>query len=497
MTTAAVRKNLAEKLMRILSQEKETALIQVNKGRSRPQLLVLKDLNFINYTIRGLLKTNGLPTSQKEFQLTNSKGKFTELHNSKLEEARKIAKRRQDTYVKTNKSVKKGTTGIRNTPAGYYLAMERPQDWSLVESGEAFVVTSFGALRNLKKEIVQLFFDETHKNYRAILEGVDRGHGGLDSSRKTGLAKSAVETASSLSVAQEEIRKRGVDPAAFEADFFEHVESAIADETDLNIKAGLESQLQIIKDIYIDYEKVVTKSGKVRVKYIPIIEFQAGSENSGSDAAIEKRAKEIVGEFFEKINNPGIASLEGSATTEEQVFASVIQKFTVGLKNADIEIILDKKVDPRKVKSNVKGSSGKVKNTKKTQATVKTVKAVAYTGKARKSKRTKAQGDSPIRLMALINAKLPQTVAGNMGEPRLVNRTGRFAGSARVTNITATPQGYPSIGYSYETNPYGVFEKSSGTRFASADRDPRTLIDASIREIATQLIAGRFYTRRI
>ena len=77
MTTAAVRKNLAEKLMRILSQEKETALIQVNKGRSRPQLLVLKDLNFINHTIRGLLKTNGLPTSQKEFQLTNSKGKLT------------------------------------------------------------------------------------------------------------------------------------------------------------------------------------------------------------------------------------------------------------------------------------------------------------------------------------------------------------------------------------------------------------------------------------
>jgi len=38
-------------------------------------------------------------------------------------------------------------------------------------------------------------------------------------------------------------------------------------------------------------------------------------------------------------------------------------------------------------------------------------------------------------------------------------------------------------------NPYQVFEKDS-------QRDPRTLIDKSIREIATGLIQQRFYTRR-
>tara|TARA_A100000164_G_C21886155_1_gene762867 strand:+ start:42 stop:1535 length:1494 start_codon:yes stop_codon:yes gene_type:complete len=104
---------------------------------------------------------------------------------------------------------------------------------------------------------------------------------------------------------------------------------------------------------------------------------------------------------------------------------------------------------------------------------------------------------SPTRLMALINAKLPQTVASNMGEPRLENRTGRFAASPRVVDVQQTPQGFPSIGYTYEKNPYSVFERTSGTRFADANRDPRDLIELSIREIAQQLTIGRFYTRRV
>ena len=107
-------------------------------------------------------------------------------------------------------------------------------------------------------------------------------------------------------------------------------------------------------------------------------------------------------------------------------------------------------------------------------------------------------GEKPfINLMALINQKLPQTVAKNMGEPRLVNRTGRFASSARVTDITSTKQGFPSIGYTYEKNPYSVFERTSGTRFASVERDPRDLIEGSVREIASQMLVGRFYTRRV
>ena len=84
-----------------------------------------------------------------------------------------------------------------------------------------------------------------------------------------------------------------------------------------------------------------------------------------------------------------------------------------------------------------------------------------------------------------------------MGAPRLENRTGTFASSVRVTEVQKTPQGFASIGYTYQKDPYSVFENTSGTRFASAERDPRDLINLSIREIAQQMAIGRFYTRRV
>jgi len=100
-------------------------------------------------------------------------------------------------------------------------------------------------------------------------------------------------------------------------------------------------------------------------------------------------------------------------------------------------------------------------------------------------------------LIGIINSRLQDTVAKNMREPRLVNRSGRFVGSVRVTDINETKEGFPSIGYTYAKQPYQVYERTSGTRFASADRDPRALIDMSIREIAAQFALGRIFTRRV
>ena len=79
----------------------------------------------------------------------------------------------------------------------------------------------------------------------------------------------------------------------------------------------------------------------------------------------------------------------------------------------------------------------------------------------------------------------------------LENQTGRLAQSAKVTDIQTTREGFPSIGYTYQKQPYSVFESTSGSRFSSVERDPRRLIEGSIREIAAELAIGRFYTRRI
>ena len=100
--------------------------------------------------------------------------------------------------------------------------------------------------------------------------------------------------------------------------------------------------------------------------------------------------------------------------------------------------------------------------------------------------------------MAMINKKLPQTVQKNMGPPGLVNSSGRFASSVRLQDVNTTKQGHPSFGYTYAKNPYQVFEVGEGsTPWATPERDPRKLIDRSIREVAAELAIGRFYTRRL
>jgi len=128
----------------------------------------------------------------------------------------------------------------------------------------------------------------------------------------------------------------------------------------------------------------------------------------------------------------------------------------------------------------------------------KGLKSVSGRAPNRPSRRVqKGVSSSPLAMIKMINAKLPRVVAGNMGSPALENRTGRFAGSVRVVDAQVTPKGFTSFGYTYQRDPYGVFESTSGTRFASPERDPRVLIEGSIREIAQEMAIGRFFTRRV
>ena len=114
----------------------------------------------------------------------------------------------------------------------------------------------------------------------------------------------------------------------------------------------------------------------------------------------------------------------------------------------------------------------------------------------KKAKKNQGVSSTPLQLIASLNKALPEKIRENMNEPALQNRTGRFSNSVKVTDIATTKTGLPSIGYTYRRDPYEVFEASSGSRFADSDRDPRKLIDKSIRDIASKLAIGRFFTRR-
>ena len=105
---------------------------------------------------------------------------------------------------------------------------------------------------------------------------------------------------------------------------------------------------------------------------------------------------------------------------------------------------------------------------------------------------------SMFSFIAMINKKLPQTVEKNMRSPRLQSQSGRLARSVEIKDVIQTRKGFPSFGYTYDKDPYQVFEVGKGLEpWATPDRDPRRLIEGSIREIAADMALGRFYTRRL
>ena len=83
-----------------------------------------------------------------------------------------------------------------------------------------------------------------------------------------------------------------------------------------------------------------------------------------------------------------------------------------------------------------------------------------------------------------------------MGSPKLNYRTGRFARSAKVTEVTLHRSNMISIYYSYMGNPYATFEL--GGAQGSTARNPVTLITKSVRELAMGLLENKLrITRRL
>jgi len=100
---------------------------------------------------------------------------------------------------------------------------------------------------------------------------------------------------------------------------------------------------------------------------------------------------------------------------------------------------------------------------------------------------TRGRFTSPAAIQNIIQSQITEKVKENMGEGgSLVNRTGRFAESVTITNVTQTRQGSLTAFYNYMKYPYQTFER--GFKQGSTRRDPRLLIHKSIREIAQKLV---------
>lgn len=259
--------------------------------------------------------------------------------------------------------------------------------------------------------------------------------------------------------------------------------------SDLSVRETKSLLKEFGLNIFLEYSSEIDVT-KMKVKI--------GSYKKNASKAFDERKgllerKAIIKTLQNRLNNLDLRKFGGSDTRVEIEKKKIVKKFKdsikkdVKVKTIDTEL----KTSKRSVTKKIKGKTTKTNSKGKFKGGTKKQYPKATTA----GRRSNINFNS---LLPAINSKLKETIAKNMQAPGLQYRTGRFAGSVRATDVIPTKQGYPSIGYTYQKNPYQVFEDGAGTPpWANGRRDPRELIDRSIREIAQDLIVGRFYTRRI
>mgnify|MGYP001260361343 CR=1 FL=1 len=245
------------------------------------------------------------------------------------------------------------------------------------------------------------------------------------------------------------------------------------------------ADIEIIRPYKDKPDRIVYK-GRVGIEVKRKAKNFPGSEDADW-TKIKPALEEAISAYIERED---IEDKKGSKSIKQQALEQA--RFAVLSKLPQTATIRRPKVKAPKFKDKF-GSAERKGKDPKTKSKVVPIPRM----KKAKNNAGKSHKASLYTVMAMISEKLPETVRKNMGAPRLENQTGRFASSVKITDVVQTPQGMPSFGYTYRKDPYGVYERSSGTSRADPDRDPRNLIDASIREIAAGYALGRFYTRRV
>jgi len=480
MSKASVRKELAAKMKDALSEESNVIQRRALQNK-RPQLLMLEDLEFINDTIRKI--TAGLSTmgDEKRYLRKDLTVNFT---RKDLQKAKELAEPYQYKFITKNRRYETGPFVVENTMAGQYLKQNFKHLYQKILDGNAFLVSSFADLSALKNELVDEFVDGTKAQLKKIKVRINRGHGVGE-----GFAVSATQIGQAQSAAYENLNDTDIDNyiSSLEDFLFEAYNEKEID---------LQTYDDIIR-VVVNYEQFVDpKSGKLLNEYIPIVTYQDQYTNKGIDSAREKKALDTMRKFADELGADKFAGMKGSSSITDKMIATVVSQLINNI-NQEKTIKLSDNINPAKAKFKSKGSAKVQGTSTKSKGSLKSrkrrVPAVTIAPKKTQAKTSKVNLNN---LLGLLNVQLPKVVARNMGSPRLINRTGRFAQSVRATDIALTRQEFPSIGYTYDRGRYGVFESTSGNSRASTDRDPRPLIDQSIREIAASFALGRIYTRR-
>jgi len=346
---------------------------------------------------------------------------------------------------------------------------------------EIYAVFNYDTVQRIKREVGKRFNELTGKDSKLVTGRLDKGDiiseasGSHVGHGEFGSAVSTTKVFAAESVMQTKTSKTKYSNTQAYKNISNHI---------------VEYKRNMGVSLSTEHFQEVSARGSLTKKYTPILSEQKSIDNL-SEAIGEKEALRVL---TESVRDEYLFLLdqEGSDTLLEAIEATTLHNLTKSKK-----VKYKGTAKPRAiVKSKGKSKAVKGKITTKQKVAIASG-AGAIEAKATKSgasSRVVNKSFSQVQLYAALNARINAVVAKNMDLPGLQYQTGRFASGVRITDVSKTPQGFPSIGYTYQLYPYQTFEP--GFKQGSPDRDPRKLIDRSIREIAAQMITGRLYTRR-
>lgn len=222
-------------------------------------------------------------------------------------------------------------------------------------------------------------------------------------------------------------------------------------------------------------------AGQVSKDYVFVLTFQDAASNN-ADSVVEKAQIKAVKDMLDKryADARKFFTDSGSASLEDAITGVIYNSF---------DSKTGKKTGPK--------GAAKYSSSHKLIETITSTHTVVSNSLSKRTSRTlPKQNKSPINIVAMLNAKLPEEIRSRMTYPRLRNRTGRFSESVKVLSQDPTTKGFTSFAYTYQKTPYQLFEPGR-SRLATPERNPRTIIDESIRYLAAKQMEGRFFTRRV
>jgi hypothetical protein len=238
-------------------------------------------------------------------------------------------------------------------------------------------------------------------------------------------------------------------------------------------------------------------------------EHQAYLDRVIDQAVITKEFKKDLAELkiifvlpqTQTFNSKYLAPIEYRISKQAMAFAenkALELRSSPSLKDFIEDTIIDEIIGVKKTRrlrqsiSAVDGKATPISNTKLSISGTKQLITKRQTTRKAPLRNAVGQFTSVTSIQALMQAALYDTIKKNMVSPALNFRTGRFAESVKLQKISADRNGSLIAFLTYMKYPYATFEPGFGQ--GSTERNPKLLIDRSVREIALKLVTARMKT---